>query len=325
MAQERLKSNLGFGGMVGQSAAMWRLYAMAAKAASRQHPILLLGEPGTGKKELARAIHDHGPAPDRAFVAIDCAGKPAALEAELFGRLNPSLNHQREKWPAPAGTIFLDEIAALPLELQVKLLQALHEREARPLTAPRPVPIEPRIMSSSSRDLESAVRQGSFRRDLYVRLNVVSFRLPALRDRRDDIGLLVDYFLKQITVTPDTGYSVSSGAMKQLMRHDWPGNVRELRECLEYAAGPSAGPVLDTMDLPPHIRSAALAPAGKLFPAKGTKIIPLAEVEKQTILHALERLNGDKLMTARALGIGKTTLYRKLKEYGLQASGVSRS
>jgi two-component system response regulator HydG len=109
------------------------------------------------------------------------------------------------------------------------------------------------------------------------------------------------------------------------MRHDWPGNVRELKECLEYAAGPSSGPVLDTMDLPPHIRSAALSPAAKPLPAKGSKILPLAEVEKQTILHALERLNGDKLMAARALGIGKTTLYRKLKEYGLQASGLSRS
>jgi two-component system response regulator HydG len=323
MAQERLKSNLGFGSMVGQSAAMWRLYAMAAKAASRRHPILLLGEPGTGKKVLARAIHDHGPASDLVFVAIDCAGKPAAVEAELFGRLNPSLS---QKWPAPAGTIFLDEVAALPLELQEKLLQVLHEREVRPLAALKPIPIEARIISSSSRDLETAVRQGAFRRDLYVRLNVVSFRLPALRDRRDDIGLLVDYFLKQITAMRGTGYTVSPGAMKQLMRHDWPDNVRELRECLEYAAGPSAGPVLDTMDLPPHIRSAALNPAAKLFPAnKGSKIVPLAEVEKQTILHALERLNGDKLMTARALGIGKTTLYRKLKEYGLQASGVSRS
>jgi two-component system response regulator HydG len=316
MAQERLKSNLGFGGMVGQAAAMWRLYAMAAKAAARQHPILLLGEPGTGKEVLARAIHDHGPASERAFVAVDCAGKPAAVEADLLGGLNPSSNHQREKWPAPAGTIFLDEVAALPLELQEKLLQAMQQREVRPLASPKPMPVEARIISSSCRDLEVAVRQGAVRRDLYVRLNVVSFRLPPLRDRKDDIGLLVDHFLKQIATAGGARYSVSAGAMKQLLRHDWPGNVRELRECLEYAAGPSSGPVLDTMDLPPHIRSAALTPAGKPFPTKGSKIVPLAEVEKQTILHALERLNGDKLMTARALGIGKTTLYRKLKEYG---------
>jgi two-component system response regulator HydG len=324
MAQERLKSNLGFGDMVGQSAAMWRLYGMAAKAAVRQHPILLLGESGTGKKVLARAIHDHGPAPERAFVAIDCVSRPASVEAELLGRLNPSSNHQRDRWPPCPSTIFLDEVAALPLELQEKLLQALQERDVRPLAAPKPMPIEARIISSSSGDLETAVRQGVFRRDLYVRLNAVTFRLPALRDRKDDIGLLVDHFLKQITASRGARYSVSTGAMKQLMRHDWPGNVRELKECLEYAVGPSSGPVLDTMDLPPHIRSAALTPA-KPFSAKGGKIVPLAEVEKQTILHALERLNGDKLMTARALGIGKTTLYRKLKEYGLQASGVSRS
>jgi DNA-binding NtrC family response regulator len=318
MAQERLKSNLGFGDMVGQSAPMWRLYAMAAKAAARQHPILLLGEAGSGKMVLARAIHDHGLATDRPFVAIDCDAKTASVEAEFLGHLNPPANQQREKSPAPAGTLFLREIAALPLELQDKLLQALHDREVRPLTAPKAVPSQARVISSSSRDLETAVRQGAFRRDLYVRLNVVTFRLPALRDRKDDIGLLVDHFLKHITVERGARYSVSPGAMKQLMRHEWPGNVRELRECLEYAAAPSSGPVLDTMDLPPNIRSAALTTTAKTFPAKGNRIIPLAEVEKQTILNALERLNGDKLMTARALGIGKTTLYRKLKEYGLQ-------
>jgi two-component system response regulator HydG len=284
-----------------------------------------LGEPGTGKKVLARAIHDHGPAPDRAFVAIDCASRPASVEAEMLGRLSPGSNHEREKWPLPAGTIFLDEVAALPLEVQDKLLQALHEREVRPLAVPKSIPLEARISSSSCRDLETAVRQGVFRRDLYVRLNVVSFRMPALRDRKDDIGLLVDHFLKQISAARGVRYTVSPGAMKQLTRHDWPGNVRELRECLEYAAAPSAGPVLDIMDLPPHIRSGALTPAAKSFPVRGNKIVPLAEVEKQTILNALERLNGDKLMTARALGIGKTTLYRKLKEYGLQASGVSRT
>ena len=215
---------------------------------------------------------------------------------------------------ASGGTVFFDEIGEMPLDIQGRLLRALQEREFHPQGSAKAIPVEVRIIASTSRDLEMAVQQGTFRRDLFFRLNVVGLRLPPLRERKEDIRALAEHFLERIGQTKQAQYSINPEAMKLLQLYDWPGNVRELENCLERAVAMSPGPVLQSADFPPHIRTVALR---TIPPGKQARILPLAEMEKQAILDALQQLNGDKLMTARALGIGKTTLYRKLKEYGI--------
>jgi len=215
---------------------------------------------------------------------------------------------------ASGGTVFFDEIGEMPLELQSRLLRALQEKEFVSQASGKSVAVDVRIIAATSRDLETAVQQGTFRRDLFFRLNVVSLRLPALRDRKEDIRPLAEHFLQRSGQARQVQYSLNHEALKVLQFYDWPGNVRELENCLERAVAMSQGPVLQPADFPPHIRT---APLRAVAPGKQARILPLAELEKQAILEALQQLNGDKLMTARALGIGKTTLYRKLKEYGI--------
>jgi two-component system response regulator HydG len=313
--------------LVGQSAEIRRLSRMVAKVGLRRHPVLLLGEPGTGKESVARAIHAQGLSPERPFVAVDCpSATPALFETEMFARVRGTFamaGKPKDRLAEIAGTIFLDEICNLSPELQAKLVRALQEREIRSASDAKTA-TEARIIAASSRDLELAVQQGTFRRDLYVRLNLASLRLPPLRDRKEDVGLLADDFLARMTAGKNVRRSLSTDARRLLMNYDWPGNLRELKECLEYTMNAASGPVLDVKDLPPHIQHSGAAAGTKKVSAGGAHILPLAEVERQTILSALEQLNGDKLMTARALGIGKTTLYRKLKEYGICVSLISR-
>jgi two-component system response regulator HydG len=224
---------------------------------------------------------------------------------------------------AAGGTVFLDEIGELPVDLQAKLLRALQEKEIRPVGSTKACPIDVRIIASTNRDLEIAIHQGSFRRDLFFRLNVVSLRLPPLRERKDererkdDVRLLVDHFLDRLARATGMRRAVSPEAMKLLLAYDWPGNVRELENCLERAAALSSGPVLHVGDLPSQIQNANVPSMAMPVGGSSNKIVPLAQLEKQAILNALNQLNGDKLVTAKMLGIGKTTLYRKLKEYGI--------
>jgi DNA-binding NtrC family response regulator len=324
MSGERLKTFSGFGSITGQSPEMRRLYRNISKLALGRRPVLLLGESGTGKETVARAIHSHGLCPERPFVPVDCASEPMLIENELFGRPKPAsawVNKAGDRLLGVAGAIFLDEIGALSPELQAKLVRALQERDIRPTGGDEPM--EARIIAASSRDLELAVQQGTFRRDLYFRLNVVSLRLPPLRDRRDDISLLAEHFLNRWSVENEARCSLSPAAMELLLNYDWPGNVGELKECVEKAADSRPGSVLDVHDLPAHIRSSETRSGAKTA-GRGANILPLAEVERRAILNTLERLNGDKLMTARALGIGKTTLYRKLKEYGTVEPRMTR-
>ena len=317
--REHAQSNPGYKTMVGVSSDMQKLYRIIAKVAGSRHPVLVQGESGTGKETVARVIHADGLLRDRPFIVVDCAAPaPGLLETEIFGQARSGANGVKPKDSmlalASGGTLFLDEIGEMPLDLQARLLRALQDKEFHPPGSTRAVAVDVRIIAATSRDLETSVQQGTFRRDLFFRLNVVGLRLPPLRERKEDVRLLAERFLDRIGEGRSVRPSISTEAMKLLLLYEWPGNVRELENCLERAAAMSPGPVLQSSDFPPHIRSAALRTTA---PGRPARILPLAELEKQAILEALQQLNGDKLMTARALGIGKTTLYRKLKEYGI--------
>jgi DNA-binding NtrC family response regulator len=322
MAMGRLNKGQALHDLVGQSPEMRRLFRMIPKVASGQHAVLLLGESGTGKATIARAIHSQSPLAERPFVVVDCqSAPPAVVESLLFAQ---ATSRPEEELPGLGGALFFSEVWAMPPALQARFVRALQERDVRRAVGRREYPIDPHIIAASSRDLELAVRQGTFRHDLYSRLNTVSLRLPALRDRRQDVRLFVDHFLEAFGAQRGRRYFISPEAMKTLLEYDWPGNLRELKDCLGYASAACSDSVLKPEDLPVKTAGGGSASPVDGFPLEAGRILPLAEVEKQTILHALEQLNGDKLMTARVLGIGKTTLYRKLKEYGISNPLVER-
>jgi two-component system response regulator HydG len=209
------------------------------------------------------------------------------------------------------GTVFLDEIGDLPVDLQAKLLRALQEREVRPVGATERVRIDLRIIAATNRDLESAIRTGGFRQDLYFRLNVLQIKLPPLRERKSDIPLLVNSFLEKFSDPQRPIRTISEDAMRRLMAYDWPGNVRELENAVERALALGSGPILHMADLPSNLQQNS-----NDKPLESTELTTIVEMERRFILRALKETNGDKLAAARLLGIGKTTLYRKLKQYG---------
>ena len=319
--REQIKSRQGFGNMVGRSPEMEKLYRIIAKAAQSSHPVLILGESGTGKEMVARSIHFSGPCADKPFIPVDCGSLvPTLIESELFGYVKGAFTGAMQAKDgllaiAEGGTVFLDEVGELPVDLQAKLLRAIQEKEIRPVGSTKRIAINVRILAATNRDLEQAVAQGMFRRDLYFRLNVLSLRIPALRERRQDIPLLVGFFLERLSRTSNQDRTISEEALKILLAYDWPGNVRELENCLERSCTFATDAMVQLKDLPSHIHGAHAVPAGGNGSAK---IVPIEQLEKQTILNTIEQLNGDKLQAARLLGIGKTTLYRKLKEYAAQ-------
>lgn len=321
--REKIKSKQGFGSIVGRSPEMEKLYRIIAKAAHSTHPVLILGESGTGKEMVARSIHFSGPYRDKPFIPVDCGSLvPTLIESELFGYVKGAFTGAVQAKDgllaiAEGGTVFLDEVGELPVDLQAKLLRAIQEKEIRPVGSTKHIPINVRILAATNRDLEQAVAQGSFRRDLYFRLNVLSLRIPSLRERRQDIPMLAGHFLERMSRASGQERTLSDDAMKAMLAYDWPGNVRELENCLERACAFTTGPALHLGDLPPAVSNLQT----NIFGGNGSsenKIVPMVELEKQTILNTIAQLNGDKLLAARLLGIGKTTLYRKLKEYGSQ-------
>jgi DNA-binding NtrC family response regulator len=323
--REQLKTRHGFANLVGTAPKMQKLYRTILKASAKRHPVLILGESGTGKELVARAIHASSPWRDRPFVPVDCGAlAPTLIESELFGHVRGAFtgatqSRQGLLASARGGTVFLDEIAELPVELQAKLLRALQEREIKPIGSNERTPMEARIIAATNQDVEAAIKRGSLRKDLYFRLNVISIKIPPLRERKSDIPVLVRFFIEQHQGEEGQVAEISSEAMARLMIYNWPGNVRELENCIQRALVLGAGPVIQTKDLPSNVLY-QVAP-----PAEGPEIPPLEELERRAILEALRASAGDRLRAAKMLGIGKTTIYRKLKKYRLGDEGLARS
>jgi DNA-binding NtrC family response regulator len=315
---------------VGQSQQISQIRQLIDKLGRSRAPVLLLGETGTGKEVIARSIHDRDPRGN--FVPIDCGSLVGPLmESELFGHTKGAFTGAGESKRglldvANGGTAFFDEIGDLPLELQVKLLRVLQEREYRPVGSLVRQKVDLRVISATHRDLSKEVARGAFRQDLFYRLNVISVRIPALRDRKDDLLLLIRHFLS----SSGKNYSLTNEAQEAMLAYDWPGNVRELSNRVQRLIAMSSGPLLHTMDLPsplcnqvglarPQERTMAATASngssGHIDSAPQPVIMPLVEIEKRAILEALQYTKGDHTVAAHLLGIGRTTLYRKLKEY----------
>jgi two-component system response regulator HydG len=328
--RDRLRQHEGMGQIIGHTEQMEKLYRILSKVAQTTHPVLILGESGTGKELIARSIHTFGPNPEKPFLPVDCGSLvPTLVESELFGYVKGAFtgaNHAKDGLlvAAGGGTVFLDEIGELSLDLQAKLLRALQEREVRPVGATHRVPIKARLLTATNRDLAAMVEHGAFRKDLYYRLNIVNLRLPPLRDRRDDIPMLVAHFLNKINKGHPARFSIHDEALRAMMHYDWPGNVRELENAVEHGATMTSGGEIQLGHLPTQLQQESLAAlhaaslkGKKQDDASSKEILPLAVQERRAILDAIRSTHGDKLTAAKLLGIGKTTLYRKLKEYGI--------
>jgi DNA-binding NtrC family response regulator len=350
--RQRMDSETAVHGIVGSSAKIQEVLRVASRLKDTRTAVLISGESGTGKELIARAIHFRGAFANRPFVAVDCGSLvPTLIESELFGyekgAFTGALKSKQGLFQsADTGSVFLDEIGELPLELQAKLLRVLQEKEVRPVGSNQRVKVDVRIIAATNRDLEAAYKAGTFRKDLYFRLNVVTVHVPALRERRSDIPMLVNWFCERYA--PGADLRVSNTAMKALMNYDWPGNVRELENCVERAVALGNGTLIDLGDLPPTI--AAMGSAGLTSPASrlasdsalelvsdlaasaesssGESIVPLSttdleDIERATIQRVFEQVKGDKALAGRMLGISRATLYRKLKRYNISGSAGS--
>jgi DNA-binding NtrC family response regulator len=320
--RERVDTESDLHGIVGSSAKIQDVLRMISRLKDTRTPVLVTGESGTGKELVARAIHFRGSFANRPFVAVDCGSLvPTLIESELFGYEKGAFTGAlRSKTglfqSANGGTIFLDEIGELPLEMQAKLLRVLQEKEVRPVGSNQKVKVDVRVVAATNRDLESEYRNGTFRKDLYFRLNVVTVHLPSLRERRSDIPMLAHWFLDRYA--PDSSMQVTNGAMKSLLQYDWPGNVRELENCIERAVALGDSKIIDVGDLPPAIASASpTADTGVVVMSGPVSSTDLEDIERATIERVFEQVKGDKAMAGKMLGISRATLYRKLKRYNI--------
>jgi len=299
---------------------MVEVYTTIARVAPGLSTVLVLGESGTGKELAARAIHRHSPRRERAFVAVDCTAlTESLLESELFGHVRGAFTGAVQDTPglfleADGGTIFLDEIGDIGLPLQAKLLRVLQERQVRPVGGTQWRPVDVRIVAATNRDLAAAVAAGRFREDLYYRLNVVTLRLPPLRERRDDIPLLVDHLAHRAAAQCGKAVAgVSVAALAALRAHDWPGNVRELAHVLERSVALARGSVLDVDDLPTDLQGESSPQPVDLLADLPT----LEQLKHRYIQHIVELHGGNVSRAAAVLGIERRSLYRMLRRYGI--------
>ena len=319
MAAERSASPI-----IGKSAAIQRLLEQIGAVAPARSTVLLLGESGTGKDLAAQTIHAHSLRNRENFLPLNCAALSASLlESELFGYEKGAFTgaHERRLGKlelADRGTLFLDEIGEMPLEMQVKLLRFLETREIMRVGGSSSLTLDVRLIAATNRELTQAVEQQKFRTDLYYRLKVVTLVMPPLRERPEDIPLLVWHFLAGFAEEHQRpALEVSPEAMEALVRYSWPGNVRELKNLIENLVIFSKQPVLQLLDLPPEVRQPAAGSAKDSQPPARFEELNMSTIEKQAILQALEKTSGNRLKAAQLLGIGLRTLQTKLKEYGM--------
>jgi DNA-binding NtrC family response regulator len=325
-------------GLVGQSPEIASIRRLIDKASRNRLPVLLLGESGTGKEVVARGIHNA--ALRGHFVPIDCGSLVGTLmESELFGHVKGSFSGAAESKKglvelADGGTAFFDEIGDLPLDMQVKLLRLIQESEFRAVGSLQWRKVDLRIIAATHRDLKAEVAAGRFRQDLYFRLNVFSIRLPPLRDRKEDVPLLVEHFLGLAQSAGLPEFVPDPAVMQMLTAYDWPGNVRELKHCIDRMSALHSEGALQMADLPSPLQYSGVAnglgrlldaieedrneplPVVRLAPI--SPVISIPESERNTIEKALAATDGERGRAARLLGIGRTTLYRKMKQYGIE-------
>jgi DNA-binding NtrC family response regulator len=316
-------------GLSGRSAAMINLYKEIARVAPTKATVLVAGESGTGKELVARAIHQHSSRSSGPFVPVNCGAlTETLLEAELFGHVRGAFTgaagDRKGLWEeANGGTLFLDEIGETSPAMQVKLLRALQEGEVRRVGASKTVRIDTRVVAATNRDLEKEVKQGSFREDLFYRLSVVTLQVPPLRERRTDVPLLADRFLRLASERVErTPFRFTEEAIRTLVAYEWPGNVRELESAVEHAVLRARGSEVTTQDLPAKLQSAETrAAAQSSLTVLYSDLPSLAELERRYLVYVLDCFSGNRTRAADVMGIDRRTLYRMAERYGIKLDG----
>lgn len=318
---QTLRKQYDFSDIVGINTKMLEIFKTVARIANSKSTVLIQGESGTGKEVVARAIHLNSPRASKPFIVINCSSIPETLlESELFGYVKgaftgATINKKGLLEEAHHGTCFMDEIGDLPQSVQIKLLRFLQDHRIRRIGSNEEIEVDVRIVAATNRNLEELVKRGIFREDLYYRLNVVNIHIPPLRERKDDIPVLVEHFIRKYGIENNRKvYGISDDAMKILLSYDWPGNVRELENVIQRAVTLSHGPIIRPEDLPNHLYRK------EPFHIASEELLPLREIQKRYIMKVLEKTGGNKTKAAEILGINRKTLYRIARRYGIDLS-----
>jgi DNA-binding NtrC family response regulator len=310
--------------LIGTSPSMKSVFETISVVSQNRSNVIIQGETGTGKELVAKAIHYSGPRADKPFIALNCGSvSKTLLESQLFGHVKGAFTGAVKDTPGffvatEGGTLFLDEITEVDTDIQVRLLRAIQEREVTPVGGTKPVSFDVRIIAATNRDIQEAVEDGTLRQDIYYRLSVVVVELPPLRERREDVRALVDYFNARLSAEYGLApHEISEEAMRLLLDHDWPGNVRQLENVIERAFALGRGPTIGPKDLPSEIGGGSQALANVAPSASGGKACTLDEGMRRILLQALEEAGGNKAKAAEILGIKRKRIYRLLHKHGL--------